>query len=56
MHTHIQGFICVNDTLESTNTLGVFAAGDCVHMVNPASQRPKAGMYAMLDDEASSLV
>eukprot|EP00903_Cladosiphon_okamuranus_P015210 g14058.t1 len=40
-----QGFIEVNDFLESTNTPGVFAVGDCAHMVN--HPRPKAGVFAV---------
>ncbi|CAM9622724.1 unnamed protein product, partial [Ectocarpus fasciculatus] len=39
------GFIEVNDFLESTNTPGVFAVGDCAHMVN--HPRPKAGVFAV---------
>lgn len=35
----------VNDFLESTNTPGVFAVGDCAHMVN--HPRPKAGVFAV---------
>lgn len=35
----------VNDYLESTNTPGVFAVGDCAHMVN--HPRPKAGVFAV---------
>lgn len=39
------GFIEVSDTLESVNTPGVFAVGDCAHMVN--HPRPKAGVFAV---------
>lgn len=35
----------VSDTLESTNTPGVFAVGDCASMVN--HPRPKAGVFAV---------
>lgn len=35
----------VNDFLESTNTPGVFAVGDCAHMVK--HPRPKAGVFAV---------
>lgn len=39
------GFICVKNSLESVNTPGVFACGDCAHLVeNP---RPKAGVFAV---------
>ena len=39
------GFICVGPTLESVNIPGVFACGDCCHMVE--SPRPKAGVFAV---------
>ncbi|CAM9237757.1 unnamed protein product [Chrysoparadoxa australica] len=39
------GFIAVDDCLQSVNTPGVFACGDCSHMVN--HPRPKAGVYAV---------
>ncbi|WP_425074433.1 selenide, water dikinase SelD [Sagittula sp. S175] len=38
------GFIEVSQTLE-TSTPGIFAVGDCAHMV--AEPRPKAGVYAV---------
>lgn len=40
-----RGFIAVDDCLQSTNTPGVFAAGDCCHMVN--YPRAKAGVFAV---------
>lgn len=39
------GWRKVNDFLESTNTPGVFAVGDCANMVN--HPRPKAGVFAV---------
>ncbi|CAM9446539.1 unnamed protein product [Discosporangium mesarthrocarpum] len=39
------GFIEVDDCLQSVNTPGVFACGDCCHMVN--HPRPKAGVFAV---------
>ena len=39
------GFLTVKDTHESTSHSGVFAAGDCCHMVN--HPRPKAGVFAV---------
>lgn len=39
------GFICVGPTLESVNIPGIFACGDCCHMVE--SPRPKAGVFAV---------
>lgn len=43
--TSAAGFVQVNDTFESTNTPGVFAAGDCCDMVPRAL--PKAGVFAV---------
>lgn len=40
-----QGYIAVDETLRSTNTPHVFAAGDCAHLV--PSPRPKAGVFAV---------
>lgn len=40
-----EGFVAVDSTLKSTNQAGVFAVGDCAHMVN--SPRPKAGVFAV---------
>lgn len=40
-----QGYICVDRTLQSTNTPHVFAAGDCAHLTH--SPRPKAGVFAV---------
>jgi selenide,water dikinase len=39
------GFLSVRDTYESTSHRGVFAAGDCCHMVS--NPRPKAGVFAV---------
>ena len=39
------GFICVNSTLESVNVPGVFACGDCCHIVD--NPKPKAGVFAV---------
>jgi selenide,water dikinase len=39
------GFLSVGDTYESTSHPGVFAAGDCCHMVS--NPRPKAGVFAV---------
>ena len=40
-----RGFLAVNATLESTNTPGVFACGDCAGVV--PYPRPKAGVFAV---------
>jgi selenide,water dikinase len=40
-----EGFINVQDTLESVNTPDVFACGDVCHIVN--HPRPKAGVFAV---------
>lgn len=40
-----KGFLAVGPTLQSTNDLDVFAAGDCAALV--ASPREKAGVYAV---------
>eukprot|EP01035_Chromulina_nebulosa_P017844 gene17844-23457_t len=45
LETTTEGFICVNRTLESTNTKDIFASGDVAHLVN--SPRPKAGVFAV---------
>ena len=39
------GFLKIKDTYESTSHAGVFAAGDCCHMVQ--HPRPKAGVFAV---------
>ncbi len=39
------GFVAVDETLASTNTPHVFAAGDCAHLVH--APRPKAGVFAV---------
>lgn len=44
-HTQTHKRTQTNDYLESTNTPGVFAVGDCAHMVN--HPRPKAGVFAV---------
>lgn len=38
-------YIAVDETLRSTNTPHVFAAGDCAHLVH--APRPKAGVFAV---------
>lgn len=43
--TDVSAACKVNDFLESTDTPGVFAVGDCAHMVN--HPRPKAGVFAV---------
>ena len=40
-----QGYIAVDETLRSTNTPSVFAAGDCAHLTH--APRPKAGVFAV---------
>ena len=43
--TDEQGFLRVNDFLQSTSHPNVFGAGDCV--TNPAQPRPRAGVFAV---------
>lgn len=45
LETTQNGFICVNDTLESVNVSDVFACGDVAHLTN--NPRPKAGVFAV---------
>jgi len=45
LETTQNGFICVNDTLESVNVRDVFACGDVAHLIN--NPRPKAGVFAV---------
>jgi selenide, water dikinase len=47
------GFLSVRDTYESTSHPGVFAAGDCCHMVS--NPRPKAGVFAVRAGECSNV-
>ena len=45
LETTSDGFVCVQSTLESTNTPNVFASGDVCHLVD--NPRPKAGVFAV---------
>lgn len=39
------GYVAVDKTLRSINTMNVFATGDCAHMMH--APRPKAGVFAV---------